>query len=114
MLERYIYRKGERTEKPAVPPLGLLSGHVLQSCYKGSESFTKYKIMETKKSIFDIVFTVVMCALWLTLGIVWVSSLNPASLCYWAACFCAACIFFLPVAIIAMVAIMDYADSRKK
>ena len=70
--------------------------------------------METKKSIFDIVFAVVICTLWVTLGIVWIASFNPASSFYLSACFCGVCLFFLPVAIVVMVAVMDYIDSRKK
>ena len=70
--------------------------------------------METKRSIFDIVFTVVMCALWLTLGIVWVSSFDPSFSLFPSVCFCGAILFLLPVALVVMVAVIEYIDSRKK
>lgn len=70
--------------------------------------------METKRSIFDIVFTVVMCALWLTLGIVWVSSFDPSFSLFPSVCVCGAILFILPVVLVAMIAAMEWNDNRKK
>lgn len=66
--------------------------------------------MKTKTSIFDVIFTIVLSILWVSLGILWVLSLNPASSFFLSALFCAFCIFILPVVVVALTFGADYIE----
>lgn len=70
--------------------------------------------METKTSIVDVIFAVVISILWVSLGIVWISSLNPAGSLYLSCVFVGVFLFFLPVVLVAMIAAMEWNDNRKK
>lgn len=69
--------------------------------------------MKTKATILDVIFTVVFSVLWVSLGIVWVLSLNPAGAFFLSALFCAFCIFILPVVVIAVTLGADYINEIK-